>query len=225
MADNKQDDSQLQDDEVVENRLDDEGVEEPSDDAPAGVEKVELDAKTLRDLLTRIDSLEAERKGNQQSAGLYKKGKWVDTPEEKRQHTATLRKYRADTDSHYMYVTDFKFLMWSLNELTKEREQIYKISFYDPRDKKTLLNPIVKTFSLKRFAEEFERENVTILEQRKTPKTMLTGQTMKREHDYSKFKSKDVGMVPTYVKAIDIECMIQLEDGTKMWINSDRLNA
>src|SRR3990167_1375479 len=187
---------------------------------------VEISKSTLQDLVSRLDRIEKEKAVRGRDPVTLGDPEWKESKNEKRIYTATLRKYRETTDEDYLYVVDLHHLKWEKNPDTLEREQIYKIYMFDPKDKETLEEGkrIIKSMSIRDFCVNLEREEVKISESKKNVLEKVTGSTHKTIYEYDKWKSYQGDRVPMTVTRDDIECFVEMENGMKFWINANKLN-
>jgi len=186
---------------------------------------VEVDKKSLSDLLARVEQLEKEKKGHIKKAGLFKAGEWSDTKDEKRVNTATIRKYRETTEDPYRYALDWKFLQRRWNEKTREDDLIYQIYLYDPADKGSFKAPVPISKPLRYFVKNFDKEQVNLLEKRTKKQEKVVGDTYKTVVRYDKHSSTRGELIPQTVTRLETEFLIELESGEQFWLNADRLNA
>lgn len=122
------------------------------------------------------------------------KGGWKEYKGEKKQiHTATIRKYRKDSDSPWALIVDWKHHKWDIDELTRRRDKdIYKLKllyFEDGEDQGKEEEIEMPLFD---FANIEDYEEVRILDADKKVFVQVQGHTQKSATDRSGYMTPGI---------------------------------
>ena len=185
---------------------------------------VEVKQDVLEGLLSRIETLEKSNKSFERQAGLQTKlGAWREVEEKKRIHTATLRKWRKDSESPSLLAVDWLFHKDQWNEERMLWEQIYKVKFLKLPVSGEMQHEVVE-MPLTQFIMIDDRETVKIIE-RKVKKLIANVGFVRKRFVDENWETQKGNNVPMTVTKDDTTCTIELPDGTKFDIKEDRLNT
>ena len=149
---------------------------------------------------------------------------WKDAEAPKKKiYTATLRKYRVDSEKPEGLIVDMYFHKNILDEITRRNDKpIYKVKLrYDDGVEEVIEMP------LEEIAKITEHETVKILEQKKDVKTKTHGYVYKKEvtrEGYTSDRPTDTMVELTETKEL-YTCLIERANGEQFWLPSDKLNS
>lgn len=191
------------------------------------VDTITIKKSDLQDLVAHEVSkaTQALQRGNvsgNREAGLNGYQPYVE-PKQK-VYTATIRKYRPNTDEDYCLITDWKHLRWDYNELSRKHDKdIYKVKLRAYNGEEKWVEMPLEEMNL---VNEFE--TVSILEKSNNKKQRTHGFTYKKFVDNGGYTHSDVSTserVPLIELKDDFTCKVQLENGDVLTIREDRLNG
>ena len=183
-------------------------------------DKVLVDRKMLDGILSRVDMLEKEKAGLEESTGMYPAGRWETDKSEERKLTATILKWRKKASDKFEYVVDWKFDRIEFNPVTREKDLKYFVTLLDKEDKKRELEVIWPE-----FLGQVGREKVELVKKRVKKLKQVTGSTRVSIVDYTKFRTRKGSPVDMVVTMDKITYDVKLESGKILTLEERLLNA
>lgn len=188
-------------------------------------EKVTVKKESLDKLLSKVQEME-ERISNYDKimSGVtsIRRGEWEETEQKQMQRTATIKKWRPDTESPWKYIIDWHYLRRERFE--NDWVDIYKMTLMDEQG-----NMSFKEFTLSQWAKVADHDIVKLLTLKEKILERVVGDT--RLMNLVEDSSRISGYRPEIGKRIKMKVTraerfwdIEFPNGYQMLINENRLN-
>lgn len=193
-----------------------------ADDGTVTIRKDDLKAMIADEVSKATQTLQQANRSLERQAGMgnYQPYK----PPKEKVYTATLRKYRSNTDEPFSLITDWKHLRFDYNELSRKHDKdIYKVKLRGMDGSEKWVEMPLEDMNL---VNDFE--TVTILKKTNDMKQRIHGYTYKKYMDKDNYIYSDrptAERVPLIELKDDFTCEVQLENGDKITLPESRLNG